>query len=134
MSLPPSLNPIKTALDDVARSRLADSSGRLQTQYASRRTRMEEDPTKISELSQADHTEFRDRFVRSHPDVIFIDAKEPHKKFVERLPRDSLMHEIVRYYEPAEIRARSDVIIVKSAFSRNAEDLLSIAKADQRSR
>ncbi|CAE7239646.1 unnamed protein product [Symbiodinium microadriaticum] len=69
--------------------------------------------------------------VRSHPDVIFTDAKEPHKKFVERLPRDSLMHEIVRYYEPAEIRARSDVIIVKSALSRNAEDLLSIAKADQ---
>ena len=56
----------------------------LQTQYASRRARMEEDPNKIPELSQEDHAEFRDRFVRVHPDVILIDAKEPHKKFVEQ--------------------------------------------------
>ena len=40
----------------------------LQTQYASRRARMEEDPNKIPELSQEDHAEFRDRFVRVHPE------------------------------------------------------------------
>ena len=99
----------------------------LQTQYASRRARMEEDP----ELSQEDHAEFRDRFVRVHPDVILIDAKEPHKKFVERLSRDFLIHGIVPFYEPAEIRTRADVIVVKSGLSRNAEDLLQISRADQ---
>ena len=103
----------------------------LQTQYASRRARMEEDPNKIPELSQEDHAEFRDRFVRVHPDVILIDAKEPHKKFVERLSRDFLIHGIVPFYEPAEIRTRADVIVVKSGLSRNAEDLLSISRADQ---
>ncbi|CAE7517169.1 unnamed protein product, partial [Symbiodinium microadriaticum] len=82
----------------------------LQTQYAFRRARMEEDPNKIPELSQEDHAEFRDRFARVHPDVILIDAKEPHKKFVE---------------------TRADVIVVKSGLSRNAEDLLSISRADQ---
>ena len=103
----------------------------LQTQHASRRARMEEDPNKIPELSQEDHAEFRDRFVRVHPDVILIDAKEPHKKFVERLSRDFLIHGIVPFYEPAEIRTRADVIVVKSGLSRNAEDLLSISRADQ---
>ena len=103
----------------------------LQTQFASRRARMEEDPNKIPELSQEDHAEFRDRFVRAHPDVILIDAKEPHEKFVERLSRDFLIHGIVPFYEPAEIRARADVIVVKSGLSRNAEDLLSISRADQ---
>ena len=92
---------------------------------------MEEDPNKIPELSQEDHAEFRDRFVRVHPDVILIDAKEPHKKFVERLSRDFLIHGIVPFYEPAEIRTRADVIVVKSGLSRNAEDLLSISRADQ---
>ena len=88
----------------------------LQTQYASRRARMEEDPNKIPELSQEDHAEFRDRFVRVHPDVI---------------RRDFLIHGIVPFYEPAEIRTRADVIVVKSGLSRNAEDLLSISRADQ---
>ena len=92
---------------------------------------MEEDPNKIPELSQEDHAEFRDRFVQVHPDVILIDAKEPHKKFVERLSRDFLIHGIVPFYEPAEIRTRADVIVVKSGLSRNAEDLLSISRADQ---
>ncbi|OLP84362.1 hypothetical protein AK812_SmicGene34786 [Symbiodinium microadriaticum] len=103
----------------------------LQTQYASRRARMEEDPNKIPELSQEDHAEFRDPFVRVHPDVILIDAKEPRKKFVERLSRDFLIHGIVPFCEPAEIRTRADVIVVKSGLSRNAEDLLSISRADQ---
>ena len=49
---------------------------------------MGEDPSKIPELSQEDRAELRDRFVRVHPDVILIDAQEPHKKFVERLSCD----------------------------------------------
>ena len=42
----------------------------LQTQFASRRARMEEDPNKIPEMAQEDHAEFRARFVRNHPDVV----------------------------------------------------------------
>ncbi|CAE7938879.1 unnamed protein product, partial [Symbiodinium necroappetens] len=48
-----------------------------------------------------------------------------------RLSRDFLIHGIVPFYEPAEIRTRADVIVVKSGLSRNAEDLLSISRADQ---
>ena len=61
----------------------------LQTQYASRRARMEEDPNKIPELSQEDHAEFRDRFVRVHPDVILIEGATQE---VRRAPVAGLPH------------------------------------------
>ena len=42
----------------------------LQTQFATRRAKMEEDPSKVPEMAQEDHAEFRGRFVRNHPDVV----------------------------------------------------------------
>eukprot|EP00435_Cladocopium_sp_Y103_P055182 s631_g18.t1 len=79
----------------------------LQGQFASRRARMEEDPNKIPEMAQEDHAEFRARFVTAHPDVILLDAKEPHKK------------------------TRADSIVQKSGLTKNAEDLLTISKAEE---
>ena len=50
------------------------------------------DPNKIPELWQ-DHGEFRDRFVRVlPPDVILIDAKGPHRKFIQKVSKDSWIH------------------------------------------
>eukprot|EP00438_Fugacium_kawagutii_P016453 Skav207243 [mRNA] locus=scaffold523:477791:485726:- [translate_table: standard] len=86
----------------------------LQGQFATRRARMEEDPNKVPEMAQEDHAEFRARFVRSHPDVILLDAKEPHKKFVEKLNRDFLVNGMAPYYPVAEIRTRADSIVQKS--------------------
>ena len=103
----------------------------LQGQFATRRARMEEDPTKIPEMAQEDHAEFRSRFVTAHPDVILLDAKEPHKKFVEKLSRDFLVHGMVPFYTVAEIRTRADSIIQKSGLTKNAEDLLTISKVDE---
>ena len=103
----------------------------LQTQFASRRARMEEDPNKIPELAQEDHAEFRARFVRVHPDVILIDAKEPRKKFVEKLNRDYLVNGMVPYYTMSEVRTRADTIVQKSGLTKNAEDLLTVSKADE---
>eukprot|EP00913_Durusdinium_trenchii_P031329 g29336.t1 len=103
----------------------------LQTQFASRRARMEEDPTKVPEMAQEDHAEFRARFVRTHPDVILIDAREPHKKFVEKLNRDFLVQGMVPFYTLAEVRTRADTIVQKSGLTKNAEDLLTIARAEE---
>ena len=103
----------------------------LQGQFATRRARMEEDPNKIPEMAQEDHAEFRTRFVTAHPDVILLDAKEPHKKFVEKLSRDFLVHGMVPYYTVAEIRTRADSIIQKAGLTKNAEDLLTISKAEE---
>ena len=103
----------------------------LQTQFAARRARMEEDPAKVPEMPQEDHAEFRARFVRTHPDVILLDGREPHKKFVEKLSRDFLVHGMVPFYTAAEIRTRADTIIQKAGLSKNAEDLLTVSKAEE---
>ena len=92
---------------------------------------MEEDPTKIPEMAQEDHAEFRARFVRTHPDVVLLDAREPHKKFVEKVSRDFLVHGMVPYYAVAEIRTRADTIIQKTGLTKTAEDLLTVSKADE---
>ena len=103
----------------------------LQTQFASRRAKMEEDPSKVPEMAQEDHAEFRGRFVRNHPDVVLLDAKEPHKKFVEKLSRDFLVHGMVPFYPASEIRTRADTIFEKTGLTRTAEDLLTVSKADE---
>ena len=103
----------------------------LQGQFATRRARMEEDPNKVPEMAQEDHAEFRSRFVTAHPDVILLDAKEPHKKFVEKISRDFMVHGMVPYYPVAEIRTRADSIVQKTGLTKNAEDLLTISKAEE---
>ena len=102
----------------------------LQGQFATRRA-MEEDPNKVPEMAQEDHAEFRARFVTAHPDVILLDAKEPHKKFVEKLSRDFLVNGMVPFYPASEIRTRADSIVQKSGLSKNAEDLLTITKSEE---
>ena len=103
----------------------------LQNQFAARRAKMEEDPNKVPEMAQEDHAEFRTRFVTAHPDVILLDAKEPHKKFVEKLSRDFLVHGMVPFYQASQIRTRSDAIVQKAGLSKSAEDLLTITKAGE---
>ena len=102
----------------------------LQQYTASRRARMEEDPQKVPELGGESHGEMRAQFVRAHPDVVLSSYREPHKKFVEKIHRDFVIHNAVLYYEVGEIRVRSEVIAQKAGFMPNADDLLQISRAD----
>ena len=103
----------------------------LQVHMAGRRARMEEDPHKIPELPQDDHSEFRQRFVKSHPDTILTVWKEPHKKFVERIHRDYAVHSSVPFYHVGEIRTRVETITQRSGMAKSADDLIKLAKEDE---
>ena len=96
-----------------------------------RRAKMEEDPTKVPEIPGDDHAEFREQFVARHPDVLLPHHREPHRKLVERLQRDYLVHGSVPFYEVGEMRTRSEQIAQKSGLSKNAEDLLKVVTVDQ---
>ena len=85
----------------------------LQDHLATRRARMEEDPSKIPEISQEDHGEFRSMFVIAHPDVLLNPRKEPRKKFVERINRDFQVHGCIPFYELGELRVRSETLAPK---------------------
>ena len=101
------------------------ASAVLQDHTAARRAKMEEDATKIPEIPGQDHAEFRETFVSAHPDVILTYMREPHRKFVERIYRDYMVHGSVSYYEVAEMRARSDRLVQTTGFSKTSEDLRS---------
>ena len=103
----------------------------MQDHFAARRAKMEEDPSKVPEIPGEDHAEFRDTFVKAHPDVILPPHREPHRKFVERVQRDYLVHGFVHFYEVGEIRTRNETIAQKSGLSRTAEDLLRMVTVDQ---
>ena len=103
----------------------------MQDTFAARRAKMEEDPSKVPEIPGEDHAEFRDVFVKRHPDVLLPLHREPHRKFVERVQRDFLVHGFVHFYEVGEIRTRNEQIAQKSGISRSAEDLLRVVMVDQ---
>ena len=92
---------------------------------------MEEDPSKVPEIPGEDHAEFRETFVARHPDVVLPLHREPHRKFVERVQRDYLVHGFVHFYEVGEIRTRNEQIAQKSGLTKNAEDLLRVVMIDQ---
>ena len=74
---------------------------------------------------------FAARRARMEEDVLLPHHREPHRKFVERVQRDFLVHGSVKFYEVGEIRTRDESIAQKSGLSKNAEDLLKVVAIDQ---
>ena len=103
----------------------------LQEHFAARRAKMEEDPTKVPEIPGDDHAEFREQFVGRHPDVLLPPHREPHRKLVERIQRDFLVHGAVPFYQVGEFRTRSEQVIQKSGISKTADDLIKVVAVDQ---
>jgi hypothetical protein len=107
------------------------ASSVLQDHFATRRARMEEDPHKIPEIPQDDHSEFRAKFIESHPDMILNVWREPHKKLVERIHRDFLVHGSIPFYQVGELRIRGEIIAQKSGLAKSAEDLIKASLQDE---
>ncbi|CAE7749104.1 unnamed protein product, partial [Symbiodinium necroappetens] len=108
------------------------SASVLQEHISARRAKMEEDPSKIPEIPGEDHAEFREIFVNQHPDVILTYMREPHRKFVERIHRDYLVHGAVAFYEVAEMRTRAGRIVQTTGFSKASDDLLRVVQSDNK--
>ena len=103
----------------------------LQEHFAARRAKMEEDPTKVPEIPGDHHAEFREQFVARHPDVLLPPHREPHRKLVERIQRDYMVHGAIPFYQVGEMRIRSEQVIQKSGISKTAEDLIRVVAVDQ---
>ena len=103
----------------------------LQEHFAARRAKMEEDPTKVPEIPGDHHSEFREQFVARHPDVLLPQRREPHRKLVERIQRDYMVHGAIPFYQVGEMKTRSEQIVQKSGISKTAEDLIKVVAVDQ---
>ena len=103
----------------------------LQEHFAARRAKMEEDPNKVPEIPEDDHAEFREQFVGRHPDVLLPPHREPHRKLVERIQRDFLVHGAVPFYQVGEFRTRSEQVVQRAGISKTADDLIKVVAVDQ---
>ena len=103
----------------------------MQEHYANRRAKMEEDPSKVPEIPGDDHAEFREQFVAAHPDVLLPPHREPHRKLVERIQHDFLVHGAIPFYQVGEFRTRNERVVQKSGISKTAEDLIKVVVTDQ---
>ena len=70
--------------------------------------------------------------MRQHPDMILTYMWEPHRKFVERIHRDYLVHGAVAFYEVGEMLTRADRIVQTSGFSKTSDDLLRVVQSDNK--
>ena len=121
----------KRAFAHIAGSSVEDVYSSLQEHFAARRAKMEEDPTKVPEIPGDDHAEFREQFIAKHPDVLLPPHREPHRKLVERIQRDFLVHGAVPFYQVGEFRTRSEHVVQKSGISKTADDLIKVVAVDQ---
>ena len=103
---------------------------KLHEQQSLRRAKMEEDPHVIPTIQAEDLCDFRARFCTAHPDVVMLDTREPHKKFVERISRDFTLNQHVLAYEVGEMRRRSETIVQKSGMAPTADLLVKLVRAD----
>ena len=59
-----------------------------------------------------------------------VRAQQPNKRFVERVARDLLVHDVVLPYHLHEVRLRSETIQQRPGFSASAERLLQVSQED----
>ena len=102
----------------------------LMEETDSKRSKLMEDPHMIPEIPIHEYNSYRANLVTRHPDVLVVDYKEPHKKFLERLIRDLTVNEVVLPYRLGEIRLRSEDVVQKPGLSPTAEMLLKISQEE----
>ena len=63
--------------------------------------------------------DWRRRFcTRAHPDVMLTDFREPEKRFLDRISRDTLVHDVIPVCQLGNIRLRRESIIQKMSLAR----------------
>ena len=97
---------------------------------STQRAKMESDPNIIPSVPRDDVADFRARFAGAHPDIVLLDSKEPHKKFIERLNRDFMVDSMVPCYEVGEFRRRSEQIASKTGMAPTADLLIKMVQID----
>ena len=92
------------------------------------RARLQEDPTKIPEIASSDAGDMRERFWKSHPDVILTSSNEPHKKLIEMVNRDLAVLGVMKFYELGALRVKKDEVKSTPGLARTVTDVLKLTE------
>ena len=103
---------------------------KLQDLRDGQRARIEEDPSLIPQIGGQDFWDMRADFLRNHDQLVINTFKEPNKKFVERMQRDYMVDEMLKFYELGRIRLASETIETSSGLASTPQHLMRMAKEE----
>ena len=90
-----------------------------------------EDPSKVPVITETDFTAMRKKFREAHPELRFDGKVEPHRRFVETLKRDVLLHGRVPFVELTRMYVRADGPIAQvSGLQKDIDELIKVTKED----
>ena len=93
--------------------------------------RLAEDPTKVPGIGEVDWNAMRSKFVAAHPELLLTQRNEPHRRFIEVLKRDMLLHGRVQYYDLSRVWVRGDGPIGQTQhLHKSMEDLIKQVSVD----
>jgi hypothetical protein len=93
-------------------------------------TKTLEDPEKVPSIKEPDWNQMVAHFKASHPEILWNEAIEPNRTFVEIIRRDHLKHGKVLNYSLNQIWVRADGVVGKEQqLSRTLDDLLKVTSA-----
>ena len=84
------------------------------------------DPLRIQEMPLAQYNDLRANILESHMDAVMLEHRAPHKRFVEQVAPDLLVHDVVLPCHLHEVRLRSE----RLGLSARAERLLQVSQED----
>jgi len=91
-----------------------------------------EDPGKIPCIGDTEFAEMRRKFMEAHPELRFDARVEPHRRFIETLLRDRIMHGRIPFVELSRCYVRGDGVITQTqGVVKDVDELLRVAKEDQ---
>ena len=93
--------------------------------------KLAEDPTKVPGIGEVDWNAMRSKFVTAHPELLLTQRNEPHRRFIEVLRRDMLLHGRVQYYDLSRVWVRGDGPIGQTQhLHKSMEDLIKQVSVD----
>ena len=91
-----------------------------------------DDPTKVPTISEGDYTVMRTKFITAHPELRFDQRVEPHRRLIETIKRDILLHGRIPVYEVTVLWVRGDGTLPTAAhINKTLDDVLRITQSDK---
>ena len=101
------------------------------TAQAAAKAKVQEDPSKVPALGLTDWTAMRSAFLTRHPELPMDDAVEPHRRFIETLKRDVLLHGRVPFIELSRVYVKADGPVLQTGQVIKAlDDVLKVNQHD----
>ena len=89
-----------------------------------------EDPEKVPSIKEPDWNQMIGTFRNRHPEILWSDAIEPNRTFVEIIRRDHLKHGKVMNYHLNQMWVREDGVVGKQQqLSKTLDDLLKVTSS-----